>query len=47
MTYTPKTVLKIAAVRHHEFGNISISGHVTYYICMPFVISILNFALIS
>jgi len=36
----------MAAVRHHEFGKISIFGHVTY-ICMSFVISIPNFALIG
>ena len=30
---TPKTVFKMAAVRHHEFGKISLFGHVTY-ICM-------------
>jgi len=46
MTQTPKTVFKMAAVRHHEFGKISIFGHVTY-ICTSFVISIPSFALIG
>jgi len=36
----------MAAVRHLEFGKISIFGHVTS-ICMWFVISILNFTLIG